>query len=60
MVATVDRVRLDKFTRDIWKRFDDTDLTKLRDAIIRRRRDLAPQILALNLMKLKSLPSREA
>jgi len=27
MVATMDRVRLDKFTRETWKKFDATDLS---------------------------------
>lgn len=43
MVATMDRVRLDKFTRDIWRRFDEAELHLLRDAILRRRRILARQ-----------------
>lgn len=33
----------DRFTRDIWKRFDERDVSPLRDAILRRRRVLARQ-----------------
>jgi len=43
MVATMDRVRLDRFTRDIWKRFDHPDLEALKWGILRRRRVLAMQ-----------------
>src|SRR4051812_9227949 len=38
MVATMDRRALDRFTRDIWKRFDHGDVGPPRDAILRRRR----------------------
>jgi len=41
MVATMDRVRLDKFTRETWKKFDAKDLEPLKWAILRRRRVLA-------------------
>jgi hypothetical protein len=41
MVEKMHRVRLDRFTRDIWKRFDERDPALLRAAIIRRRRVLA-------------------
>ena len=41
MVATMDRVRLDRFTRGTWRKFDAKDLEPLRWAIIRRRRVLA-------------------
>lgn len=35
------RRTLDRFTRDIWKRFDHRDLESLKWAILRRRRMLA-------------------
>ena len=41
MVATMDRVRLDKFTRETWKKFDAKDLETLKWAILGRRRVLA-------------------
>jgi hypothetical protein len=44
MVGWMDRWALDRFTRDIWKRFDHRDLEPLRWAIIRRRRVLAVQL----------------
>lgn len=44
MVGWMDRWALDRFTRDIWKRFDHRDLEPLRWAIIRRRRVLAMQL----------------
>ena len=44
MVATMDRVRLDKFTRGTWKKIDAKDLEPLKWAIIRRRRTLAMQL----------------
>ena len=44
MVARMDRVRLDRFTCDIWKLFDHPDLEPLKWAIIRRRRVLAMQL----------------
>jgi len=34
MVATMDRVRLDKFTRETWKKFDAKDLEPLKDASV--------------------------
>ena len=37
MVEPMDRVRLDKFTREIWCRFDHRDLEPLEWAILRRR-----------------------
>ena len=37
------RVRLDKFTRETWKKFDAKDLEPLKWAILRRRRVLAMQ-----------------
>ena len=43
MVERIDRLTLDRFTRDIWKRFDHRDLEPLKWAIIRRRRVLATQ-----------------
>jgi hypothetical protein len=39
----MDRKQLDRFTIDIFKRFDERDLGPLRDAILRRRRVLALQ-----------------
>ena len=41
MVETMDRVRLDKFTRETWKKFDAKDLEPLKAAILRRRRVLS-------------------
>ena len=41
MVADMDRVRLDRFTRETWKTFDAKDLEPLKWAILRRRRVLA-------------------
>ena len=41
MVETMDRVRLDKFTRETWRNFDAKDLEPLKWAILRRRRVLA-------------------
>jgi hypothetical protein len=41
MVAKMDRVRLDAFTRDIWRRFDHADLEPLKRAILRPREELA-------------------
>ena len=41
MVATMDRVRLDRFTRETWKTFDAKDLEPLKWVILRRRRVLA-------------------
>ena len=38
MVATMDRVRLDEFTRETWKKFDAKDLEPLKLAILRRPR----------------------
>jgi hypothetical protein len=38
----MDRPQLDRFTHDIWKRFDERELSPLRDAILRRRKELAP------------------
>lgn len=39
----MDRPALDRFTRMIWRRFDDKDLDEIRFAIIRQRRLLARQ-----------------
>jgi hypothetical protein len=44
MVERMDRRALDRFTRDISKRFDHRDLEPLKWAIIRRRRILAMQL----------------
>jgi len=43
LVQRMDRPALDRFTRMIWRRFDDKDLDQLRFAIIRQRRWLARQ-----------------
>jgi hypothetical protein len=43
LIQRMDRKKLDWFTRDIWRRFDERDLSPLRDAILRRRRVLALQ-----------------
>jgi len=37
----MDRVRLDRFTRETWRKFDEKDLEPLKAASIRRRRVLA-------------------
>jgi hypothetical protein len=44
MVERMNRRTLDRFTRDIWKRFDHRDLEPLKWVIIRRRRVLAMQL----------------
>ena len=44
MVAAMDRVRLDRFTRETWRKFDATDLEPLKWAIVRRRRVLAMRL----------------
>jgi len=44
MVGTMHRVRLDKFTRETWRKFDAKDLEPLKWAIIRQRRVLAMQL----------------
>jgi len=44
LVERMNRRTLDRFTRDIWKRFDHRDLEPLKWAIIRRRRVLAMQL----------------
>ena len=43
-VERMNRRQLDRFTRDIWKRFDRQDLEPLKWAILRRRRVLALQL----------------
>jgi hypothetical protein len=43
-VERMNRQRLDRFARDIWRRFDHRDLEPLKWAIIRRRRILALQL----------------
>ena len=43
LVERMDWRNLNRFTRDIWARFDDRDLDELRAAILRRRRVLAGQ-----------------
>ena len=43
MVETLNRVRLDKCTRETWRKFDPKDLEPLKWAILRRRRILAHQ-----------------
>ena len=43
MVERMDRRTLNRFTRDIWARFDSWDLKPLKSAILRRRRVLARQ-----------------
>ena len=44
MVPAMDRVRLDKFTRETWKKFDAKDLEPLKAAILRRRQVLAAPV----------------
>ena len=41
LTERMDRRTLDRFTRDIWARFDAAELEPLRAAILRRRRILA-------------------
>ena len=43
LVGRMGRRTLDRFTRDIWARFDERELEPLKHAIIRRRRVLARQ-----------------
>jgi hypothetical protein len=43
LVQRMDRPALDRFTRMIWRRFDEHDLEPLRGAILKRRRLLARQ-----------------
>jgi hypothetical protein len=43
LVERMDRRHLNRFTRDIWARFEERDLHDLRAAILRRRRVLARQ-----------------
>lgn len=43
-VEHMNRRTLDRFTIDIWKRFDHRDLEPLKWAILRRRRVLAMQV----------------
>jgi hypothetical protein len=42
LVERMDRRALNRFTKDIWKRFDANDLGPLRDSILRRRMLAAP------------------
>ena len=44
LVERMDRRSLNRFTRDIWARFDPQDLEPLKAAILRRRRRLAAPI----------------
>ena len=44
LVERMNQPALDRFTRDLWKRFDHRDLEPLKWAIIRRRRVLALQL----------------
>ena len=44
LVERMGRRALDRFTRDIWRRFDHRDLEPLKWAIIRRRRVLEMQL----------------
>jgi hypothetical protein len=44
LVERMDRRELDRFTIDIWRRFDHRDLEPLKAAILRRRRVLAMQL----------------
>lgn len=43
LIDHMDRPALDRFTRDIWRRFDHADLEALKRAILRRREELAAQ-----------------
>ena len=43
LIQRMDRPALDRFTRMIWRRFDEDDLEPLRGAILKRRRVLARQ-----------------
>lgn len=40
LIDHMDRRALDRFTRDIWRRFDERDLEPLKTAILRRRQAL--------------------
>ncbi|HUQ81387.1 MAG TPA: hypothetical protein VM076_09630 [Gemmatimonadaceae bacterium] len=40
LVRRMDRPALDRFTRDIWARFDERDLAALKSAILDRRAEL--------------------
>ena len=44
MVETMDSVRLDKFTRETWRKFNAKDLEVLKWTILRRRRVVAMQL----------------
>jgi len=44
LVERMDRRSLNRFTKDIWARFDPRDLEPLKWAILRRRRVLAMQL----------------
>ena len=44
LVGRMDRRTLNRFTRDIWQRFDAHELEPLKWAILRRRRVLARQL----------------
>ena len=44
MVGAMNRVRLDKFTRETWHKFDAKDIEPLKWAIVRRRRVPAMQL----------------
>ena len=44
MIETMDRVRLDRFTRETWRKFDAKDLEPLKATILERRRALAAPV----------------
>jgi hypothetical protein len=44
MVETMNRVRLDRFTRETWPKFDGKDPEPLKAAFLRRRRVLAAPV----------------
>jgi hypothetical protein len=44
LVSTMQRPALDRFTRDIWRRFDPADLEPLKRAILRRREELGAAV----------------
>jgi len=49
----MDRVRLDKFTRETWRKFDPADLEPLKAAILRHRRVLAAPVRMLPVATLR-------
>jgi hypothetical protein len=40
LIERMDRPTLDRFTQDVWRRFDQADIEPLKRAILRRREEL--------------------